>query len=458
LCGATEGRSTRTTALLPWAGSSAWEATTTDLAFDAAGSATMTVLVVNSGSSSIKFQLLRMEDRSRLCVGLLDRIGFDDGMFSYTPEGREALRRTLCIKDHSEGIRLILQAICDPSFGVLASLDQVTAVGHRVVHGGEAISKAELITVDIENVIQECGTLAPLHNAANLMGIRAVKALLPMVPHVAVFDTAFHATMPKESFLFGLPYGYYETYGIRRFGFHGTSHRFVSRRAAEILGRDPRTFRGVTCHMGNGVSMAAIRDGLSVDTSLGFGTMCGVPMGTRAGDVDPAAILYLADSLGMSLKEIRRVLYFESGLKGLSGLSSDMRDIEGAVDTGNARAQLALQVFAHACRRHIAALATSLGGKLDAIVFTGGIGEHSCRSRSMICAGLEVLGVEINEVANEARGIEAVISKPSSRVAVLVIPTNEELMIALETEQVVKESRPLSSPAPTVPSAPSASQ
>ncbi len=399
----------------------------------------MAVLVINSGSSSIKFQVIRTEDRAKLCSGLVERIGLDDGEFTFEPDGGEKLRESVRITDHSQGIRLILEIIADPRRGVLSSIREVTAVGHRVVHGGETITKAELVTPRIEAVIEECGRLAPLHNPASLMGIRAVKALLPSVPQVAVFDTAFHATIPEESFLFGLAYDCYRRHGIRRFGFHGSSHCFVSRRAAEILGRDPRNFACVSCHIGNGVSIAAICDGRSVDTSLGFGTMCGAPMGTRAGDIDPAAILHMIDGLGMTTREVHRLLYFESGLKGISGFSSDMRDIVKAAKAGNSRAALALRVFAHGCRKHIAALATSLGGRLDALIFTAGIGEHSPESRRLICQGLEVLGIEIDDERNEAGGADAIISSPSSRVPVLVVSTNEELMIALETQEVVRK-------------------
>jgi len=400
----------------------------------------MVVLVINSGSSSVKFQLIRMEDRARLCAGLLERIGLDEGIFTFEPAGKEALKRPVSIKDHEQGIALILQVIEDPHIGVLGSIREVDAVGHRVVHGGEAIDKAELVTPRIEGIIEECGRLAPLHNPANLMGIRAVAALLPSVPQVAVFDTAFHATMPEESFLFGLAYDCYRKYGIRRFGFHGVSHRYVSLRAADILGRDPRSFTCVSCHLGNGVSITAIRNGRSVDTSLGFGTMCGVPMGTRAGDVDPAVILHMIDQLGMSTREVHQLLYFESGLKGISGLSSDMRDVEHAAASGNERALLAMKVFAHGCRRHVGALAASLGGALDALVFTAGIGEHSPETRRLVCAGLEVLGIQLDESRNATQGAEAVISAPSSRVPVLVVPTNEELMMAIETEEVVRKS------------------
>jgi acetate kinase len=270
------------------------------------------------------------------------------------------------------------------------------------------------------------------------MGVRALTARLPSVPHVAVFDTAFHATMPEEYYLFGLAYECYQRHGIRRFGFHGTSHRYVSLRAAEFLGRDPRSFACVSCHMGNGVSIAAIRDGRSVDNSLGFGTMCGAPMGTRAGDVDPAAVLHMIDSLGMSTREVNHLLCFEPGLKGISGLSSDMRDVEKAAASGNARARLAMKVFTHGCRRQIAALAASLGGTLDALVFTAGIGEYSSETRRLVCAGLEVLGIQLDESRNSSRGQAALISGASSRVPVLVIPTNEELMMAIETEEVVK--------------------
>ncbi len=398
----------------------------------------MIILVINCGSSSVKFQLIRMEQRAKLCSGIVERIGMEDGTFTFEPVGGEKLQNTVTVKDHAQCIALILQLIADSQRGILSSVREIAAVGHRVVHGGETITKAELVTRRIEAIIEDCGRLAPLHNPANLMGIRAVKALLPSVPQVAVFDTAFHAGMPEESFLFGLAYDCYRRHGIRRFGFHGTSHSFVSRRAAEILGRDPSAFACVSCHLGSGVSIAAIRNGRSVDTSLGFGTMCGVPMGTRAGDVDPAAILHMIDVLGMSTREVRRLLYFESGLKGISGLSSDMRDIENAARSADSRAALAMEVFAHGCRRHIASVATSLGGRLDALIFTAGIGEHSSESRRLICRGLEVLGIEIDDGCNETVVGEALISGPSSRVPVLVVPTNEELMIALETEEAVR--------------------
>ena len=401
----------------------------------------MVVLVINSGSSSIKFQIIRMEDRSRLCAGLLERIGLPDGSFMFQPAQRDAQRSSLSVADHSQGIELILRAITDPDAGVLGSIDEIDAVGHRVVHGGEEICRAELVTPRIEAIIEACARLAPLHNPANLMGIRAVAARLPSVPHVAVFDTAFHATLPEESFLFGLAYECYQKHGIRRFGFHGTSHRYVSRRAAELLGRDPRHFTCVSGHLGNGASITAIRNGSPVDTSLGFGTMCGMPMGTRAGDVDPAAVLHMIDSLRMSTKDVYHLLYFESGLKGLSGLSSDMRDVERAAAAGNERAELALNVYAHGCRRQIAAVASSLGGSLDALVFTAGIGEHSAQTRRRVCTGLEVLGIRLDDEANAAACGEALISAGTSPVPVLVIPTNEELMMAIETEEVVNGPR-----------------
>jgi acetate kinase len=409
------------------------------------------VLVINSGSSSIKFQLIRMEIRQRLCAGLLERIGLEGGTLSYEPAGKETLRRDLRIENHAQGIGIIMDLILDPGVGVLSSIDEITAVGHRVVHGAETISKAELVTPRIEALIGQCARLAPLHNPHNLMGIRAVRAVLPGVPHVAVFDTAFHAGLPEEAYLFGLPYELYEKHGIRKFGFHGTSHRFVTRRAAEILGVEPSAFNCVSCHMGNGVSFTAVKAGESVDTSLGFGTMCGVPMGTRAGDVDPAVILHMIDALGMSTTEVHRILYFESGLKGLSGISSDMRDVARGAAAGKARARMAMAVFAHTARKSISALATNLGGRLDALIFTAGIGEYSCESRALICEGLQVLGIELDAERNAVRGAEAIISSPASRVPVLVVPTQEELMIALETEEVVRQTA--GQPAPRFPSA-----
>lgn len=401
----------------------------------------MKILVLNSGSSSIKFQLLDTAERKVMCKGLVERVGFADGIFNYQPTGGEKSRDVLPIPDHTAGIKLVLDTIAGPERGVLASLDEIAAVGHRIVHGGEKIQHSVLLCEESLRLIDECSPLAPLHNPANLMGVHAMRKLLPAVPNVGVFDTAFHATMPKHAYVYALDYAYYEQHGIRRFGFHGTSHQFVAMRAAEILGRPLDDFNCITCHLGNGSSLTAVRGGKSVDTTLGFGTCCGVPMGTRSGDVDPAVLMHLIDELGMTSRQVCDLIYKGSGLKGISGVSPDMRDVEQAAAKGHERAELALEIFAHATRKYIAALATSLGDRLDAVIFTAGIGENGIEIRERICKGLGFMGVWIDPARNRVRGKEAVISPDGAPVSVMVVPTNEELMIALDTEAIVKASR-----------------
>jgi len=395
------------------------------------------ILVINSGSSSLKFQLRDVHQSEPLCRGLIERIGLRDGRFVYEPFGGCRQVWAESFRDHRGAIRRLLEAITAPETGVIPAADAVSAVGHRIVHGGEKIFQSMLITPEVEALVEEAGRLAPLHNPAHLLGIRAVRSLLPSVPQVGVFDTAFHATMPEEAFVYALPYEFYGRHGIRRFGFHGTSHHYVALRAAELLGKPYRELNCITCHLGNGVSITAVRGGRSVDTSLGFGTVCGVPMGTRSGDVDPAVILYLIDQLGISSSEVSRLLYHESGLRGLSGVTSDMRDVTEAAREGSRRAELALGVFARSARKYVAALATCLDDRIDALVFTAGIGEHSPAVRERICRGLGILGVEIDPGKNEAAKGEADISAPGSRVPVLVIPTDEEKMIALETQALL---------------------
>lgn len=395
----------------------------------------MTILTINSGSSSIKFQVIDMTDKKPLCKGLVERIGVD-GAFHYEPLGEEKISRQVPIPDHVRGIQLILEAVVDKETGVLADLSAIGAVGHRMVHGGESITKSELLTPEVVGVVEENIKLAPLHNPPTLMGFRATQKLLPDVPQVGVFDTAFYSQMPKHAYTYALEYKYYDEYGIRRFGFHGTSHQYVSMRAAEMLGKPVEEVNLVTCHIGNGVSITAVKNGTAVDTSLGFGTMCGVPMGTRSGDVDPDAILYMIDNIGLSPAEVRDIIYKRSGLKGISGLTNDMRDLIEAAGSGNERARLALDIFAHMARKQIAALATNLGGSLDAVVFTAGIGENSITTREEICEGLEVIGVNLDSLKNQIRAEEKEVSQDGSPVKVLVVPTNEELMIALETERI----------------------
>ncbi|MBN2051166.1 MAG: acetate kinase [Spirochaetales bacterium] len=398
----------------------------------------MKILVINSGSSSIKFQLWNMDNHTVLCTGLIERIGLDDGIFNYRPDEGETTRDVLPIPNHTTGIKLLLDRITDKNSGVIPSIEEISAVGHRIVHGGDKITKSELMTPEIIQIVKEASSLAPLHNPPNLAGIEAIEQLLPGIPNVGVFDTAFHSTMPPEAYIYPLDYKYYTEHGIRRFGFHGTSHNYVALQGAKMLGIAPDKFNCVTCHMGNGVSLTAVKNGKSVDTTLGFGTMCGVMMGTRAGDLDPAIILHLQDVLGMSTKEVNNLIYKESGLKGISGLSNDARDVDEAAQKGNERAILALKLFAHGARKYIAALASDLGGRLDAIIFTAGIGENSINLRKMCCQGLEVLGAYLDTEKNTVRGKQAVISTTDSPVKILVVPTNEELMIAMDTERIVK--------------------
>jgi acetate kinase len=397
----------------------------------------MKILVINSGSSSIKFQLLEIDRRESLGKGTVDRIGLKNGLFRFAPAGRESVELTTDVADHRAGIAVVLDALTDHATGIIRDPAEIDAVGHRMVLAGPSISGPVVFDDALVRLVERHTRLAPLHNPPTLAGYRAAAEVLPAVPHVGVFDTAFYASLPARSYVYAIPYEYYERHGIRRFGFHGMSHQYVSRRAAEVLGRDPADFRCVTCHLGNGASIAGVKDGRPVYTSLGFGTMAGLMMGTRAGDVDPDVVLYLLDTLKMTPTEVRTLLYRNSGLKGVSGISSDMRDIERAADAGNARAALALEMFAQSAARHAAAAAIGLEGSLDALVFTAGIGENSPRAREMIAARLALLGVAIDPAANAVRGVETVLSAPGSGVAVLVIPTNEELMIALETRDAV---------------------
>ena len=399
----------------------------------------MVILVINSGSSSCKFQLWNTDKKLLLCKGLIERIGLEEGIFNYDANGRASIKETRAIPDHKTGIKMLLDEITDKDRGVINSIQEITAVGHRIVHGGQKIKKSELITEEIEKAIEEASVCAPLHNPPNLTGVRAIKALLPSVPNVGVFDTAFHSTMPEEAYIYALNWDCYEKHGIRRFGYHGTSHQYVSLRGAEMMGIPHEKFNCITCHIGNGVSLTAVKNGKSIDTTLGFGTMCGVPMGTRAGDVDPAIIIYLMEDLKMNLKEVHDLLYKNSGFKGLTGLTNDVRDIEEAANNGNYRAQLAQKIFAHNAKKHIAALTVEMEGRLDAIIFTAGVGENSITLRKMCCQGLEILGAKLDEAKNKVQGKEAVISSDDSRVKILVVPTNEELMIAMDTQKIIQD-------------------
>lgn len=397
----------------------------------------MKVLVINCGSSSLKYQLIDMDGERVLAKGLVERIGINGSLLTHRIDGKRVeIERD--IPNHKVAIQLVTEALLSPEHGAIKNLEEIAAVGHRVVHGGEKFARSVIIDGEVMATLRECSNLAPLHNPANIIGIEACQSLLPAVPQVAVFDTAFHQTMPREAYIYGLPYEYYEKYGLRRYGFHGTSHKYVSRRAAKLLGRPLEDLKIVTCHLGNGSSVTAVKGGVSVDTSLGFGTISGTIMGTRCGDVDPAAIPFLMEQENLTPAQMNDILYKKSGLLGLSGVSSDARDIEAAAAEGNSRAQLALDVLAYLTRKYIGAYAAAMGG-LDAIVFTAGIGENSTSLRAKICAGLEFLGAELDLEKNQVRGKEVDVAKPTARVRILVIPTNEELMIAQETAELVAQ-------------------
>jgi acetate kinase len=398
----------------------------------------MKILVINCGSSSLKYQLFDMDKEQVLAKGLVERIGIDGSKMKHTKTGHNAVVTETPIPDHKEGIRLVVEALLDKSHGVLASLDEISAVGHRVVHAGEKFASSVKIEPAVMAALKECIPLAPLHNPANIMGIEAVTDALPKVPQVGVFDTAFHQTMPESAFIYGIPYGYYEKYRVRRYGFHGTSHHYVSIRAAEILGRPVEKLKIVTCHLGNGSSITAVKEGRSVDTSMGFTPLAGVLMGTRCGDVDPALVAFIADTEKLSVKDVDAMLNKKGGILGISGHSSDLRDVEEAARRGEHRSKLALQVLSYGIKKYIGAYAAAMGG-LDAVVVTAGVGENSATIRAMVCEGLEFMGIEIDGAKNDVRGKEAVISTDSSKVKILVVPTDEELVIARDTKRLIPE-------------------
>ncbi|MCD6588633.1 MAG: acetate kinase [Candidatus Fermentibacteraceae bacterium] len=394
----------------------------------------MKILVINSGSSSIKFQVIDRDTEKMLASGLIERVGLADGRMKYRC-GDTKVVVDKAIPDHETGLDLLLQTIVDPEIGALSSLDEIGACGHRVVHGGEKFTSSVLIDDEVLKGLEEVSGLAPLHNPANIMGIRAAIKKLPGIPNVAVFDTAFHQTMPQVNYMYALPYKLYEEYGMRRYGFHGTSHQFVAQRTAEILERPLEELNIITCHLGNGCSVTAVKGGKSIDTSLGYGTFCGLVMGTRSGDVDPAILLDLMENKGWSIEQVKKMVYKESGLLGLSEISMDMRDIENSMFAGNERAKLTFEIFADRVKKYIGSYAATLG-RLDAVVFTAGIGENGWELRELICDNMDVLGIELDREANKVKGVEKIVSTPESRVAVLVVPTNEELMIARETARL----------------------
>ena len=393
------------------------------------------IIAINAGSSSLKFQLFEMPNEDVITKGLIERIGMDDSVFNITVKG-EKQSVTTDIPNHDVAVKLLLSKLTD--LGIIKSLDEIEGVGHRVVHGGEAFADSVLITEDVLNKIEELSELAPLHNPANLTGIQAFKNVLPNVPAIAVFDTAFHQTMPKSSYVYSLPREYYTEFGIRKYGFHGTSHKYVSERAAELLGRPLSSLRLISCHLGNGASITAIEGGKSIDTSMGFTPLAGLTMGTRSGDIDPALIPYMMEKTNKTAEEVIDVLNKKSGMLALSGFSSDLRDIEEAASEGNERAELALSVFASHIHKHIGSYAARMHG-VDAIIFTAGIGENSDTIRARVLNGLEFMGVYWDPALNEVRGDERYISYPHSPVKVLVIPTDEEVMIARDVVRLSKQ-------------------
>jgi len=396
----------------------------------------MKILVINCGSSSLKYQLIDMENEKVLAKGLVERIGIEGSILTQKVNDEKYIIEKP-MKDHQVAIELVLGALIDSTHGVIADMSEISAVGHRVVHGGEKYDRSVVIDDVVMNNLEKCAKLAPLHNPANIIGINACKKLMPNTPMVAVFDTAFHQTMPEHAYMYALPYEYYEKHSIRRYGFHGTSHKFVSFAAAEMMGKSIEDLKIITCHLGNGASCTAIKNGKSVDTSMGFTPLEGLVMGTRCGDLDPAIIPFLMREENLSAEEIDKIMNKKSGVLGVSGVSSDFRDIEAAAESGNHRAQLALDLFHYRVRKYIGEYAAAMGG-VDTIVFTAGLGENSKESREEICKGLEFMGIEIDIEKNNVRGKAAEISTDNSKIKVFAIPTNEELMIARDTLELVK--------------------
>jgi acetate kinase len=390
------------------------------------------VIAINAGSSSLKFQLFEMPSENVITKGLVERIGLNDAVFTISVNGEKVTEIT-DIPEHGVAVKILLSKLID--LGIIKSFDEITGIGHRVVHGGEKFNDSVLITDEVLDQLELLSELAPLHNPANIVGIKAFKEILPNVPAVAVFDTAFHQTMPEKSFLYSLPYEYYEDYGVRKYGFHGTSHKYVSERAAELLGRPVEQLRLISCHLGNGASIAAIEGGKSIDTSMGFTPLAGVAMGTRSGNIDPALIPFIMEKTGKTADEVLDVLNKRSGILGVSGFSSDLRDIESSAKEGNERAELALEVFASRIHKYIGSYAARMFG-VDAIIFTAGIGENSDVIRARVLQGLEFMGVYWDPALNKVRGKEAFINYPHSPVKVMVIPTNEEVMIARDVVKI----------------------
>ena len=396
----------------------------------------MKVLVINCGSSSLKYQLIDSETEVALAVGLCERIGID-GRLNHTPNGGEKVVIEQAMPDHEVAIRMVLDALTNENYGVIKNLDEIDAIGHRLVHGGEKFTKSVIIDDEVIAGVEECSPLAPLHNPANLIGVRACQAIMPGVPNIGVFDTAFHQTMEPVAYMYGLPYEYYEKYKVRRYGFHGTSHSFVSKRAIQMLNLDPDNSKIIVCHLGNGSSISAVKNGKVVDTSMGMTPMEGLVMGTRCGDMDPTIVEYLAHSLNKSLEEVMVILNKKSGVLGISGVSSDFRDLDKASNEGNERAKLAVEVFSYRTAKYIGSYIAAMNG-VDAIVFTAGLGENNIIVREQVLSHFGYMGITLDKEANQIRGEEKIISTPDSKVTVAVIPTNEELAIAHETVALLK--------------------
>lgn len=396
----------------------------------------MKILVINAGSSSLKYQLIDMDSHEVMAKGLCERIGIEGSNLQHTNVAKDTKTKIeRPMKDHGDAIQMVIDALVDGEIGVIKSMDEIGAVGHRVVHGAEEFADSCMVTEAVMKALQKCTPLAPLHNPPNIIGIEACKKIMPNTPMVGVFDTAFHQTMPAKAFMYALPYELYEKDRIRKYGFHGTSHKYVSQKAAEFLGKDPKDLKIVTCHLGNGSSISAVDGGKCVDTSMGFTPLDGVPMGTRTGSMDPAVVTYLINK-GMSAKEVDNLMNKNSGVQGISGVSSDFRDLTAAANDGNERAKLALDMFTYQVKKYIGSYAAAMGG-IDAVVFTAGVGENDAATRAAIVDGLDFLGIKIDAGKNAARGTVD-ISADDAKVKTLVIPTNEELMIAIDTERLVE--------------------
>ncbi|HWR99451.1 MAG TPA: acetate kinase [Prolixibacteraceae bacterium] len=401
----------------------------------------MKILVLNCGSSSIKYQFFSLQSSSLVAKGIVEKIGMKGSFMKHEKEDGQKVLFEGEIMDHKIGIEYILGVLSSAKHGCIKNLDEISAVGHRVVHGGEFFTESKLVDEEVIQALEKYTELAPLHNPPNLKGIYGIKALIPSIPQVAVFDTAFHTTMPKHAYMYAIPYSLYKKYGIRRYGFHGTSHRYVSARACEILEMDPKGLKIITCHLGNGASVCAIKDGISVDTSMGFTPLEGLVMGTRSGDVDMGAVTFIMDKEKIGTKSASVLFNKHSGLLGISGMSSDMREVREAASKGDERCLLAIKMFDYRVKKYIGSYAAAMGG-LDLLIFTGGVGENSDSNRTGICEGLEFLGIELDEqINNGLRSKEAIISKKESRVKVMVVPTNEELMIAIDTKRIIEEHK-----------------